>query len=69
MAMSPLFWVPEAQVFTLPAEDAYLPLLCRTQLTQSPLRSFSAEFLALVVYGLESCHTHLNTCHFNRTFS
>jgi len=44
----------EAQVFMRPAEDAYPPLHCPTQLAQSPL----AESLALV-HGLEWCHSHL----------
>jgi len=52
--LSPLLWVPEAQVFTRPAEDAYSSL---SNLTGPTSSSFSAESLALV-HGLEWYHSH-----------
>jgi len=59
MVLSSLLWVPEVQVSNRPAKDAHPPLRRLTQLALSPL----AESLALI-HGLEWCHSHLKTSHF-----
>jgi len=38
MALDPLLWAPEVQMYNRPAEDAYPPR-CPTQLALSPLAS------------------------------
>jgi len=63
MTLFPPLWVPEAQVFTWPAENAYPPFL---SFSTGPISfSFSAESLALV-HSLEWWHSQ--TAIFNRPF-
>jgi len=53
MALSPLLWVPETQVFMRLAEDAYPPLLCRIQLAQSfPASQLSSSHWCIAWNGI-----------------